>query len=68
LLCGVTRDFAQRLDRSGLSAKLGANLFLEQPVRQTSTALAVRRAYELIPGPCETCPHRAALAAQRPRV
>jgi len=65
LLCGVTRDFARRLDRSGLSAKLGANLFLEQPVRLTSTALAVRRAYQLIPGPCETCPHRAALAAQR---
>ena len=67
LLCGVTRDFASRLDRSGLSATLGANLFLEQPVRLTSTALAVRRAYELIPGPCETCPHRAALAAQRQR-
>ena len=65
LLCGVTRDFAQRLDRSSLSAKLGANLLLEQPVRQTSTALAVRRAYELIPGPCKTCPHRAALATQR---
>ena len=65
LLCGVTRDFALRLDRSGLSAKLGANLFLEQPVRLTSTALAVRHAYQLIPGPCETCPHREALAAQR---
>ena len=65
LCCGVTRDFASRLDRSGLTAKLGANLFLEQRVRQTSTALAVRRAYELIPGPCDTCPHRAALAAAR---
>jgi SulP family sulfate permease len=68
LLCGVTRDFAGRLDRAGLSAKLGANLFLEQPVRLTSTALAIRRAYQLIPGPCEICPHRAALAAQRPPV
>ena len=65
LCCGVTRDFANRLERSGLSEKLGANLFLEQAVRQTSTALAVRRAYELIPGPCDSCPHRAALAAQR---
>jgi hypothetical protein len=64
-LCGVTRDFASRLERSGLSAKLGKNLFLEERVRQTSTALAVRRAYELIPGPCETCPHRAAFAEQR---
>jgi len=60
LCCGVTRDFANRLDRSGLTEKLGANLFLEQAVRQTSTALAVQRAYELIPGPCATCPHRAA--------
>jgi len=67
LLCGVTRDFAGRLDRSGLSAKLGANLFLEQPVRQTSTALAIRRAYELIPGPCEKCPHRETVLAQRGR-
>jgi SulP family sulfate permease len=65
LCCGVTRDFARRLDRSGLSQKLGADLFLEQPVRQTSTALAVRRAYELIPGPCETCPHQAAWSGAR---
>jgi sulfate permease, SulP family len=65
LLCGVTRDFASRLERSGLAAQLGANLFLEQAVRQTSTALAVRRAYELIPGPCATCPHRAAFAQLR---
>jgi SulP family sulfate permease len=66
LCCGVTRDFASRLDRSGLSAKLGSNLFLEQAVRQTSTALAIRRAYELIPGPCDVCPHRAEFAALRP--
>ena len=65
LLCGVRLDLARRLDRSGLSAKLGGNLFLEQPVRLTSTALAIRRAYQLIPGPCEICPHREALAAQR---
>ena len=62
LLCGVTSDFNGRLVSSGLAAQLGNNLFLEQPVRQTSTALAVRRAYELIPSPCATCPHRAALA------
>jgi len=67
LCCGVRSDFASRLDRAGLSAKLGANLFLEQPVRQTSTALAVRRAYELIPGPCDVCPHREVVLAQRAR-
>lgn len=61
LLCGVTSDFAGRLESSGLAAQLGKNLFLEQAVRQTSTALAVRRAYELISRPCAICPHRAAL-------
>jgi SulP family sulfate permease len=65
LCCGVRQDFASRLERSGLSQKLGANLFLEQPVRQTSTALAVQRAYELIPWPCDTCPHRETVLAQR---
>ena len=58
LLCGVTHDFAGRLEASGLADRLGRNLFREQPVRQTSTALAIRRAYELLPGPCATCPHR----------
>jgi SulP family sulfate permease len=64
LLCGVRHDLARRMERSGLSAKLGSDLFLEQPVRLTSTALAMRRAYELIPGPCEICPHRVALTSQ----
>jgi hypothetical protein len=27
-------------------------------VRQTSTLLAIRRAYQLIPEPCATCPRR----------
>ena len=67
LLCGVTNDFAGRLESSGLAALLGKNLFLEQPVRQTSTALAVRRAYELIPAPCAICPHRAALGGSAAR-
>ncbi len=67
LLCGVTADFAGRLEKSGLAAQLGRNLFLEQAVRQTSTALAVRRAYELIPAPCAICPHAAALRGSAPR-
>jgi SulP family sulfate permease len=57
LLCGVRQDLAWRLERAGISEKLGPDLFLEQPVRQTSTMLAVRRAYELIPGPCDICQH-----------
>ncbi len=64
LLCGVRRDFAGRLERSGLLQRLDDKLFLEQPVRQTSTALAVRHAYELIPGPCDTCPHREVVLAR----
>jgi len=63
LLCGVRQDLAWRLERAGLSEDLGADLFLEQPVRQTSTMLAVRRAYELIPGPCDHCPHYQTLAS-----
>lgn len=56
LLCGVRPEFADRLDRSGLSKRIGEPIFLEQPVRQTSTMLAIRHAYELIPATCPTCP------------
>jgi SulP family sulfate permease len=58
LLCGVRPELAHKLEHTGLAARLGDQMFLEQPVRQTSTLLAVRRAYELIPGPCATCPRR----------
>jgi len=45
--------------RSGLAARLGEKqVFLEQPVRQTSTLLAIRHAYELVTDPCPTCPRR----------
>lgn len=56
LLCGVRPEFADRLDRSGLSKRIGEPIFLEQPVRQTSTMLAIRHAYELIPATCPPCP------------
>jgi len=59
LLCGVRADFAEKLDRTGITAHLGERLFLEQPVRQTSTLLAIRHAYELIGrDTCSTCPRR----------
>jgi SulP family sulfate permease len=58
LLCGVRPDFHDRLKRSGLAERLGDRIFLEQPVRQTSTQLAIRRAYELLDEPCPTCPRR----------
>ena len=47
------------MKRTGLVARVGEeDVFLEQPVRQTSTLLAIRHAYELIPEPCPTCPRR----------
>ena len=65
LLCGVRSDFAEKLERTGISAHLGERLFLEQPVRQTSTLLAIRHAYELIGSDtCATCPRRGGRAAE----
>ena len=47
------------LENCGLAEKLGTeNLFLEQPVRQTSTVLAIRHAYEHVTELCPTCPRR----------
>lgn len=49
LLCGVRPDLHRRLERSGLLAKLDRqHVFLEQPVRQTSTQAAMRYARTLI--------------------
>jgi SulP family sulfate permease len=64
LLCGVRPDFADRLRTSGLADRLGERMFLEQPVRQTSTMLAIRRAYHLISSPCPSCPRRDAPARE----
>jgi SulP family sulfate permease len=58
LLCGVRPEFADKIQRTGLAGRLGERVFLEQPVRQTSTMLAIRHAYHLISGPCPTCPRR----------
>jgi len=59
LLCGVRAEFADKLNRTGMSARLGERLFLEQPVRLTSTMLAIRHAYELIgEDVCSVCPRR----------
>ena len=58
LLCGVRTEFAEKLERTGLTKHLGERIFLEQPVRQTSTVLAIRHAYELIDRPCAICPRR----------
>jgi SulP family sulfate permease len=64
LLCGVRADFAEKLERTGMSADLGERLFLEQPVRQTSTLQALRHAYELVGShTCPTCPRRGGRSA-----
>lgn len=49
LLCGVRSDFADALQKTGLDQYLeeGA-VFLEQPVRQTSTMLALEHAHSLL--------------------
>jgi len=58
LLCGVRTEFAEKMERTGLTKHLGERIFLEQAVRRTSTVLAMRRAYELIDRPCAICPRR----------
>jgi SulP family sulfate permease len=59
LMCGVRKELLESFDRVGITALVGQkHMFAEQPVRQTSTLLAVRRAYALIDGPCAECPRR----------
>jgi SulP family sulfate permease len=58
LLCGVRREFHEKLERSGLTERLRDELFLEQPVRQTATLAAIRHAYEHLRRPCQHCPRR----------
>ncbi len=66
VLCGVRLGMFECMQRCGLVEKLGLeNVFLEQPVRQTSTMLAVRHAYGLIDEKCATCPRREIVALER---
>ena len=59
VLCGVRAGMLTALEKSGLAGKVGAeNIFLEQPVRQTSTVLAIRHVYDSITDFCPTCPRR----------
>jgi sulfate permease, SulP family len=67
LMCGVRTEFAEKLERTGIAAKLGEKLFLEQPVRLTSTMLAIRHAYDLIGAEtCAICPRRTGLGPREP--
>lgn len=52
LLCGVRTPLFESMERTGFTRHLDEKeIFLEQPVRLTSTMLAVRYAYELIAAP-----------------
>jgi SulP family sulfate permease len=56
LLCGVRTEMYQSLERGGLLKKLNPScIFLEQPIRQTSTLQAIKHAFTLIT-PCPSCP------------
>lgn len=57
ILCGVRADLHGALQRCGLADKVGEDhIFLEQPVRLTSTLLAIRFAYTLLKDHCAGCP------------
>jgi SulP family sulfate permease len=65
LLCGVRSDLARMMDKTGLTQRLGERVFLEQPVRQTSTLLAIRYAYEILTARCDHCPRLGGLGEQK---
>jgi SulP family sulfate permease len=65
LLCGVRESFAEKIERTGLAARIGDPVFREERVRLTSTLMAVRRAYELISDRCPACPRRGGGAPDR---
>lgn len=57
ILCGVRDGFHDVLVRSGLADKLGEErIFREQPVRQTSTMLAIEHAAHVVKPGCPHCP------------
>jgi SulP family sulfate permease len=60
LWCGVRPDLLDGMQRTGLQATLGEHaVFVEQPVRHSATAQAVRHAYTLLRDHCEGCSHLA---------
>jgi len=59
ILCGVKDGMLVCMRKCGLADKVGMDhVFLEQPVRKTSTLLAIRHAAELVAEPCPLCPPR----------
>jgi SulP family sulfate permease len=59
VLCGVQRMMRAKMHHTGLDQKVDdSHIFLEQPVKQTSTVLAIRYAYDLLSDYCANCPRR----------
>ncbi len=60
VFCGVQRSMRARMRKCGLDQKVeDSRIFLEQPIKQTSTVLAIRYAYEhLLQDFCADCPRR----------
>jgi hypothetical protein len=65
LLCGVRTEFAIKMNKIGLTGRIHDRIFLEQPVRQTSTLLAIRHAYELLTSRCDHCPRSGGIGDQK---
>jgi sulfate permease, SulP family len=56
IVCGVRDGMYACMEHCGLAEKIGeANIFREQPVRQTSTLLAIRHAAEILGDRCPRC-------------
>lgn len=66
VLGGVRGELFQKLGRTDLARRLAGRIFREQPVRQTSTMLAVRHAYSLLDEHCPECPRRGADGGEMP--
>jgi SulP family sulfate permease len=66
VICGIRSGLFATLQKTGLVERLGEkDVFLEQPVRQTSTLLAIQHAYTLIRKTCDTCPRRSSPTGER---
>jgi sulfate permease, SulP family len=56
IVCGVRDGMFAAMEHCGLAEKIGAeNVFREQPVRQTSTLLAIRHAASVMGDSCPRC-------------
>jgi SulP family sulfate permease len=56
IVCGVRDGMFAAMEHCGLAEKIGAeNVFREQPVRQTSTLLAIRHAAVILGDSCPRC-------------